>query len=822
MSAISVQTPFPIFNDIDGQPLEAGYIFVGVANLDPQVNPVAVFFDKALTQPAGQPIRTMGGYAVNSGTPTNLYTGSDYSIRVTNNNGSVIYSAPVSQTSQDKTRENLSTLDFGAVGDSSTDNTTVFLNFESTTRGQPVDLLGLVYLLSKVPVGNDYYNGAFKVGSEIYWQNRNPRSHPFEGPATSLRHIKPRTGEYLGLSFGHFPRSDKGMVLVWRQATTHAVQNGTRLKVAFTDDGGRTLQAFPDPNQDQSFRTISYAQDADTRNFSSGIINGRFVIVTTRREEPQSLSNYQDPLSIFSDDEGITWTTAAITGLTNKAINFHGRVYPWEGGGVNGAIVYYYAAGGIGALTSTNRGSSWTNIGIVVTAGPFTSISEMSVTQIGSEEKYVMVMRTSSTGNFGVSTSTNLTTWTTTVNSGVLLKGNPPELLYADGKLFMVTVSRRNQAILVGYENALLIAEGNVDLVYSSGGVSGWSGWKVVSQLGFWPAGYLTTAQVRGRWYALMTGSEETAGASTGRTAYMAMLSTDLVDVADTRSLLEAVPQFNLVSNGLMEYWPRGTSFSFTVPTIRTLILPGFTFSRSSNLEGSTLSQISGDAHRFAMRVRRNDGNSLTQSMNLTHTLTQADSSKFKINNEYLGLQFRCRKGTGFSAAAGFLTVQVRDTSTINEQQATTSSGTFPIGDRTVQSASTGITPTENWESYQMNVGPVPSDSTQLLIRWTWTPIGIADDDYFDLEGVTLFVGKQRSPVINRTYVEAVNSTLPFFWSATVQSQNGSRWISFPAVMHRVPSITVSAGSVSSVSTNGFELTHTSAVAVTVIAEAWL
>lgn len=135
MSGILIQTPFPIFNDIDGEPLEAGFIFIGIADLDPQVNPVAIFFDEALTQPAPQPIRTIGGYLVNSGTPTHIYSSGDYSIRVNNKNGSVIYSAPnasnfltssqfiqagagaVSRTTQSKLRESISVKDFGAVGD---------------------------------------------------------------------------------------------------------------------------------------------------------------------------------------------------------------------------------------------------------------------------------------------------------------------------------------------------------------------------------------------------------------------------------------------------------------------------------------------------------------------------------------------------------------------------------------------------------------------------------------------------------------------------------------------------------------------------------
>ena len=94
MSALSINPPFPVFTDIDGQPLEAGYIFIGTANLDPQTNPINVFFDAALTIPAAQPIRTLAGYPSFNGTPARLYVGSnDYSIRVQNKNGSTVYSA---------------------------------------------------------------------------------------------------------------------------------------------------------------------------------------------------------------------------------------------------------------------------------------------------------------------------------------------------------------------------------------------------------------------------------------------------------------------------------------------------------------------------------------------------------------------------------------------------------------------------------------------------------------------------------------------------------------------------------------------------------
>lgn len=93
MSALSIQQPYPIFTETDGLPLENGYVWIGTANLDPQTNPVQVYLDAALTIAAPQPIRTQGGYPVNSGTPARFYVDADYSIRVMDSNGGVVYTS---------------------------------------------------------------------------------------------------------------------------------------------------------------------------------------------------------------------------------------------------------------------------------------------------------------------------------------------------------------------------------------------------------------------------------------------------------------------------------------------------------------------------------------------------------------------------------------------------------------------------------------------------------------------------------------------------------------------------------------------------------
>lgn len=93
MSALSIQPPFPIFTGSDGQPLENGYIWLGTANLNPLTNQINVYWDAALTVPATQPIRTLGGYPMNNGTPARLYVNSDYSIQVLDSKGSVVYTS---------------------------------------------------------------------------------------------------------------------------------------------------------------------------------------------------------------------------------------------------------------------------------------------------------------------------------------------------------------------------------------------------------------------------------------------------------------------------------------------------------------------------------------------------------------------------------------------------------------------------------------------------------------------------------------------------------------------------------------------------------
>lgn len=148
---LATTSPFPQFFDLDGEPLNSGSLFFGVANQNPETSPITVYWDAAGTQPASQPIQTINGFIVRNGTPATLFANSDYSMNVRNLRGNLVFYAPtaadanlavslsvssgsslvgflqsgagaVSRTVQSKLRDVVSIKDFGAIGNGAADD----------------------------------------------------------------------------------------------------------------------------------------------------------------------------------------------------------------------------------------------------------------------------------------------------------------------------------------------------------------------------------------------------------------------------------------------------------------------------------------------------------------------------------------------------------------------------------------------------------------------------------------------------------------------------------------------------------------------------
>ena len=175
MPLTQLAPPYPIFTDKSGSPLDNGYLYFGTANLNPETNPITVYYDTAFTQPAAQPLRTSNGYVMRNGSPAILYANSQFSVTVRDKKKALVIYSPVgygftpgttaSSTDQitynqggsgavsrlltARLQDKVSASDFGATGNGTTDDTAALkAAFDyAIPLSVPVELAG-TYLVS--------------------------------------------------------------------------------------------------------------------------------------------------------------------------------------------------------------------------------------------------------------------------------------------------------------------------------------------------------------------------------------------------------------------------------------------------------------------------------------------------------------------------------------------------------------------------------------------------------------------------------------------------------------------------------------------------
>lgn len=94
MALTQLAPPYPIFTDKSGSPLDNGYLYFGAVNQNPETNPIQVYYDSDLTQPAAQPLRTSNGYVMRNGAPAIIYADTLFSVTVKDKSGALIIYSP--------------------------------------------------------------------------------------------------------------------------------------------------------------------------------------------------------------------------------------------------------------------------------------------------------------------------------------------------------------------------------------------------------------------------------------------------------------------------------------------------------------------------------------------------------------------------------------------------------------------------------------------------------------------------------------------------------------------------------------------------------
>lgn len=166
MGAISLN-PYSYLADLQGDALDGGFVYIGVADENPQTSPISIYYDAELTVPAPNPLETLIGFAVNTGTPVRVYTNETaYSIEVTDRNGVQIFYEPriqntdmyrldalgtLPRTVNSKLSDFINVADFGAVPDGETDCTDSIqaaIDHANLSGGGAVYLNSGVYMIS--------------------------------------------------------------------------------------------------------------------------------------------------------------------------------------------------------------------------------------------------------------------------------------------------------------------------------------------------------------------------------------------------------------------------------------------------------------------------------------------------------------------------------------------------------------------------------------------------------------------------------------------------------------------------------------------------
>ena len=224
----------------------------------------------------------------------------------------------------------------------------------------------------------------------------------------------------------------------------------------------------------------------------------------------------------------------------------------------------------------------------------------------------------------------------------------------------------------------------------------------------------------------------------------------------------------NLIINGGMDVWQRGTSFSHTNGKIYTA--DRFWLNPQSNASTysrqTVTSPIAGMPSQYCLRLQRNSGGSST---GLTYFSTDLESSNaFACRGRKLTLSFYARKGADYSAtndafALGIVSGKGTDQTLVSGY----TSGAYV--------ANQSNTLTSSWQRFTVTTSSVIADDiTQIGLQGTRSSTGTAGaNDYMEITGIQLEINDEVTDFEYRSYGEELTLCQRYFHQQGKQGSNG-------------------------------------------------
>lgn len=240
----------------------------------------------------------------------------------------------------------------------------------------------------------------------------------------------------------------------------------------------------------------------------------------------------------------------------------------------------------------------------------------------------------------------------------------------------------------------------------------------------------------------------------------------------------------NLLINSGMQVWQRGTSIAGVAsPASKAYGPDRWTLYRASSATGMTVSRQAGDTtagSRYCARVQRDSGNSSTAIVYLRQPMSTENS--IALRGKRLGVRFKARRGSNYSASSNVLVVSVVTGTGTDEHP----SGPYTGG---ASQAAVNVTLTTSFQVFNVDLGTVGTTVTELAPGFYYTPVGTAGAaDYFEVTDVLLSVTTDSNVDLGdypyRSFEDELARCLPYyeksFAYATTPAQNaggvGASW----------------------------------------------